>query len=176
MSSSAQGFTPDGYPPACLGDYMANGSFHGDLLSDHKTTIVSLTHKEDEKREEPCGLVLPLSSLLFFRFLSFLSANKVSVAAEGRAAEPGEAISIPPARVMACPQTRIGGVPPTDDQQETLPAQINADRRRHPPLPDKQFRERPGKTYLSPLVPPGIGCQLLRYSLCLSPRRANSLV
>ena len=24
---------------------MANGSFHGDLLSDHKTTIVSLTHR-----------------------------------------------------------------------------------------------------------------------------------
>ena len=24
---------------------MANGSFHGDLLSDHKTTIVSLTHQ-----------------------------------------------------------------------------------------------------------------------------------
>jgi len=37
-------FTPRSYPPACLGDYMANGSFHGDLLSDHKTTIVSLTH------------------------------------------------------------------------------------------------------------------------------------
>jgi hypothetical protein len=57
MSSSAQGFTPDGYPPACLGDYMANGSFHGDLLSDHKTTIVSLTHKETKKgeREEESG-------------------------------------------------------------------------------------------------------------------------
>ena len=36
--------TPHGYPPARLRGYMANGSFHGDLLSDHKTTIVSLTH------------------------------------------------------------------------------------------------------------------------------------
>jgi len=44
MSSLTQGFTPTGHPPACLRDYMANGSFHGDLLSDHKTTIVSLTH------------------------------------------------------------------------------------------------------------------------------------
>jgi hypothetical protein len=40
-----QGFTPLGCPPACLRDYMANGSFHGDLLSDHKTTTVSLTHR-----------------------------------------------------------------------------------------------------------------------------------
>jgi len=44
MSSPTQGFTPHGYPPVCLRGYMANGSFHGDLLSDHKTTIVSLTH------------------------------------------------------------------------------------------------------------------------------------
>jgi ABC-type nitrate/sulfonate/bicarbonate transport system ATPase subunit len=29
---------------------MANGSFHGDLLSDHKTTIVSLTHQNDTER------------------------------------------------------------------------------------------------------------------------------
>jgi len=45
MSSPAQGFTPVGHPPACPCGYMANGSFHGDLLSDHKTTIVSLTHQ-----------------------------------------------------------------------------------------------------------------------------------
>ena len=47
-----QGFTPHSCPAACLWDYMANGSFHGDLLSDHKTTIVSLTHQmnADERR------------------------------------------------------------------------------------------------------------------------------
>jgi hypothetical protein len=31
---------------------MANGSFHGDLLSDHKTTTVSLTHKEKEAKRK----------------------------------------------------------------------------------------------------------------------------
>ena len=34
MSWPAQGFTPHGYPPACLWGYMASGSFHGELLSD----------------------------------------------------------------------------------------------------------------------------------------------
>jgi len=52
MSSPTQGFTPRGCPPACLGGYMANGSFHGDLLSDHKTTTVSLTHKEKEAKRK----------------------------------------------------------------------------------------------------------------------------
>jgi hypothetical protein len=53
-----QGFIPLGHPAACLGGYMANGSFHGDLLSDHKITIVSLTHPIDadfqrkDKRQE----------------------------------------------------------------------------------------------------------------------------
>jgi len=41
----AQGFTPHGYPTACLWGYMVNRSFHGELLSDHKTTIVLLTHR-----------------------------------------------------------------------------------------------------------------------------------
>jgi hypothetical protein len=39
--------------------------------------------KEDEKRERPCGPVLPLG--LFFRLFSFLSAIGVLVAAGGRA-------------------------------------------------------------------------------------------
>jgi len=42
-------FTPYGYPPACRCGYMANGSFHGDLPSDHETTIVSLTHQKTKK-------------------------------------------------------------------------------------------------------------------------------
>jgi len=52
MSSPPPGFTPLGHPAACLWGYMANGSFHDELLSDHKTTIVSLTHQmnADERR------------------------------------------------------------------------------------------------------------------------------
>ena len=48
-----QGFIPLGHPAACLGGYMTNGSFHGDLLSDHKTTIVSLTHLIDADKALP---------------------------------------------------------------------------------------------------------------------------
>ncbi len=47
---ASPGLHADGYPRTCLGGYMANGSFHGDLLSDHKTTIVSLTHPEEKRR------------------------------------------------------------------------------------------------------------------------------
>jgi hypothetical protein len=66
---------------------MTNGSFHGDLLSDHKTTIVSLTHPIDAdfqrkgKREigETTASVRPPSLVLspFYFFPSSLleSAN-----------------------------------------------------------------------------------------------------
>lgn len=52
-SSPTQGFTPHGCPTACPQGYMANGSFHGDLLSDHKTTIVSLTHRNERNPSYP---------------------------------------------------------------------------------------------------------------------------
>ena len=49
MSSPRQGFMPYGYPSVCLSGYMVSGSFHGELLSFHKTTIVSLTHRKARK-------------------------------------------------------------------------------------------------------------------------------
>jgi hypothetical protein len=58
--ATAHVFAPIGLHTARLpvgmpGSYMANGSFHGDLLSDHETTIVSLTHRQDAKpaKKEP---------------------------------------------------------------------------------------------------------------------------
>jgi alpha-L-fucosidase 2 len=59
---------------------MANGSFHGELLSDHKTTIVSLTHQITVEGANAATLMLALAT-------SVKSYNDVSADPGARCAE-----------------------------------------------------------------------------------------
>ncbi len=57
---------------------MANGSFHGDLLSDHETTIVSLTHPISTDFEETAkGESKRLRTRLNLRAVSLLLPSGV---------------------------------------------------------------------------------------------------